>query len=101
MDEAKLNEGEAKLNEEEAKLNEEEEANLKKQEAKLNKELEEKRDLKLLCQIKNVPPEASFKYDVLNGVEKRYYIVMQSAFEGYLDIKKFMIFPENESEEAT
>ena len=41
------------------------------------------RDLKLLCQINNVPPEASFKYDVLNGVEKKYYIVMQSAFEGY------------------
>ena len=55
------------------------------------------RDLKLLCQINNVPPEASFKYDVLNGV-KRYYIVMQSAFDGYLDIKEFMIFKENESE---
>jgi len=59
------------------------------------------RDLKLLCQINNVPPEASFKYDVLNGVEKKYYIVMQSAFEGYLDIKEFMIFPEKESKEAT
>ena len=59
------------------------------------------RDLKLLCQINNVPPEASFKYDVLNGVEKRYYIVMQSAFEGYLDIKEFMIFQEKESKEAT
>jgi hypothetical protein len=58
---------------------------------------EKQRELKLLCQINNVPPEASFKYDVLNGV-KRYYIVMQSAFDGYLDIKEFMIFKENESE---
>jgi hypothetical protein len=63
-------------------------------------EEERKRELKLLCQINNVPPEASFKYDVLNSV-KRYYIVMQSAFDGYLDIKEFMIFPENESEAAT
>ena len=57
------------------------------------------RDLKLLCQINNVPPEASFKYDVLNG-DERYYIVMQSAFDGFLDIKEFMIFKENESKVA-
>jgi len=61
---------------------------------------EKQRELKLLCQINNVPPEVSFKYDVLNSVE-RYYIVMQSAFDGYLDIKEFMIFRENESESAT
>ena len=58
------------------------------------------RELKFLCQINNVPPKASFKYDVLISIE-RYYIVMQSAFDGYLDIKEFMIFPENESEAAT
>jgi hypothetical protein len=65
-------------------------------EVKVDKK-DKQRELKLLCQIKNVPPEASFKYDLLNGV-KRYYIVMQSAFDGYLDIKEFMIFKENESE---
>jgi hypothetical protein len=100
LNEAKLNEGEVELNEKEVELKEKV-YNLKKEEAKLNEEMEEKRNLKLLCQIKNVPPEASFKYDVLNGNVKRYYIVMQSAFEGYLDIKEFMIFPENGSEEDT
>ena len=60
-------------------------------------EREKQRELKLLCQINNVPPEASFKYDILNGV-KRYYIVMQSAFDCYLEVKEFMIFKENESE---
>jgi hypothetical protein len=50
-------------------------------------------ELKLLCQINNVPPEARFKYDVVNNVE-RYYIVMQSAFDDYLDIKEFMILEE-------
>ena len=64
------------------------------------KENESYRDLKLLCQINNLPPEASFKYDVLNG-DERYYIVMQSAFDGFLDIKEFMIFKENESKVAT
>jgi hypothetical protein len=81
------------------KLNEVEEAKLKEDEVKYKKVLKEE-DLKLLCQINNVPRESSFKYDVLNGNE-RYYIVMQSAFDGFLDIKEFMIFKENESKVAT
>ena len=81
------------------KLNEVEEAKLKEDEVKYKKVLKEE-DLKLLCQINNVPREASFKYDVLNG-DERYYIVMQSAFDGFLDIKEFMIFKENESKVAT
>jgi hypothetical protein len=81
------------------KLNEGEEAKLKEDEVKYKKVLKED-DLKLLCQINNVPREASFKYDVLNG-DERYYIVMQSAFDGFLDIKEFMIFKENESKVAT
>ena len=80
------------------KLNEGEEAKLKEDEVKYKKVLKED-DLKLLCQINNVPREASFKYDVLNG-DERYYIVMQSAFDGFLDIKEFMIFKENESKVA-
>lgn len=63
-------------------------------------EVEVKRELKLKCQINNVPPGANFKYDVLNTV-KRYYIVMQSAFNGYLDIKEFMILQEKKLEDAT
>jgi hypothetical protein len=61
---------------------------------------QKQRELKLKCQINNVPPDANFKHDVLNTV-KRYYIVMQSAFEGYLDIKEIMILQEKKSEDAT
>jgi hypothetical protein len=43
-----------------------------------------------------LPPDSTFKLDYEDR-EYRFYIVMHSAFEGYLDVKEFMIIPENRS----
>ena len=51
--------------------------------------------MKIVCCIKNVPENCSFKFESVNG-KLKYYIIMPSIFDDYLNVKELMIMPSSD-----